>query len=234
MINCIRLETPGVTYDGGYAEFMVAPVDALAHVPDGLASADAAPLLCAGVTTFNALRNSGASPGNLVAINGIGGLGHLGIQFSRRFGFRTAAIGRGGDKKTLALQLGAHYYLDSGGESVAERLRDLGRAKAVIATGPSGKAISELVEGLTPDGKLVVVAIPADPVEVTAMQVLSGRSVSGWSSGTSIDSEDTLRFASLSGVRAMIETFPLTKVRQAYDRMMSGKVTFRAVLTMGR
>jgi D-arabinose 1-dehydrogenase-like Zn-dependent alcohol dehydrogenase len=234
MINCIRLETPGVTYDGGYAEFMVAPVDALARVPDGLASADAAPLLCAGVTTFNALRNSGASPGDLVAIHGIGGLGHLGIQFSRQFGFRTAAIGRGGDKQTLALQLGAHYYLDSDGESVAERLRELGGAKAVIATGPSGKAISDLVDGLTPDGKVVVIAIPSDPLTLTAMQMLSGRSVSGWSSGTSIDSEDTLRFAALSGLRAMIEMFPLAEVRQAYERMMTGKVRFRAVLTMGR
>ena len=232
LINCIRLQTPGVTYDGGYAQYMIAPQESLARVPDVLTAAEAAPLLCAGVTTFNALRNSGATPGDTVAIHGVGGLGHLGIQFARQFGFTVIAIGRGSDKEPLARKLGAHRYLDTDCEDAAQALAAMGGAKVILATAPSGNAIAGLVDGLAFDGKLVIVAVSSEPISVTSVQLLSGRSITGWSSGSSIDSQDTLNLASTTGVRPMIETFSLERVNEAYERMMSGRARFRAVLTM--
>jgi D-arabinose 1-dehydrogenase-like Zn-dependent alcohol dehydrogenase len=232
LINCIRLETPGVTYDGGYAQYMVAPQEALAKIPDSLTSVDAAPLLCAGVTTFNALRHCGAGPGAVVAIHGIGGLGHLAIQFARQFGFTVVAIGRGQNKRELAGTLGAHRYLDTDRENAANALTEIGGAKAILATAPSGKAIASLIDGMAFDGTLVLIAISPEPIEMTSMQLITGRSIAGWPSGTSIDSQDALKFAAATGVRPMIETFPLARVSEAYEQMISGRARFRAVLTM--
>jgi D-arabinose 1-dehydrogenase-like Zn-dependent alcohol dehydrogenase len=230
-ITCVKLQIPGISYDGGYAEFVNAPVESLAHIPSELTAEEAAPLMCAGVTTFNALRNSGARPGDLVAVQGIGGLGHLGVQFASKFGFETVAIGRGADKKPLALKLGARTYLDSASQDVAKELLGLGGARVILATAPDGKAMGSLIDGLGAGGKLVIVGASADPFAVTSFQlILAHRSIVGWPSGTSIDSEDTLRFAAASGVRPMIETFPLERAADGYDRMMSGKVRFRSVL----
>jgi len=230
--NCQNLKIPGISYDGGYQEYMVAPVEALAAIPDGLSDADAAPLLCAGVTTYNSLRHSGALPGDLVAVQDIGGLGHLGIQFAQKFGYKVAAIGRGSENAALAKKLGASVYIDSTSTNAAEALQKLGGAKVILATAPSSKAMSELVDGLDPNGKLIVVGATFDPIEVTPIQLITGsRTIQGWSTGTPADSEDTLLFAELSGVRPMIETYPLEQADEAYARMMSGKAQFRVVLT---
>jgi D-arabinose 1-dehydrogenase-like Zn-dependent alcohol dehydrogenase len=231
--NCRNLKIAGISYDGGYQEYMVAPIDALAAIPDGLKDVDAAPLLCAGITTYNALRHSGAFPGDLVAVQGIGGLGHLGVQFANKFGYRVAAIGRGSEDAALAKKLGASVYIDSKATNAAEELRKLGGARVILATAPSSKAMSELIDGLGPNGKFMVVGATFDPIEVTPVQLINGsKSIQGWSSGTPADSEDTLRFAELSGVRPMIETYPLERAAEAYARMLSGKAEFRVVLTM--
>ena len=231
--NCQNLKIAGISYDGGYQQFMVAPVEALVQVPETLKDAEAAPLLCAGITTYNALRHSGAFPGDLVAVQGIGGLGHLGIQFGNKFGYKVAAIGRGSEDAALAKKLGASVYIDSQTTKAAEALQKLGGAKVILATAPNSKAMSELIDGLGPNGKLMVIGATFDPIEVTPVQLIFGsRSIQGWAAGTPADSEDTLRFAELSGVRPMIETYPLEKAGEAYARMMSGKAQFRVVLTM--
>jgi len=231
--NCSNLKISGISYDGGYQQYMVAPVEALAAIPESLTDVEAAPLLCAGITTFNALRHSGALPSDLVAVQGIGGLGHLGIQFANKFGYKVAAIGRGPENAALAKKLGATLYIDSKATNAAAELQKLGGAKAILATAPSSKSMSELIDGLGPNGKLMVVGATFDPIEVTPIQLISGsRAIQGWSSGTPTDSEDTLRFAELTGVRPMIETYPLEKAAEAYARMMSGKAQFRVVLTM--
>jgi len=231
--NCHSLRIPGISYDGGYQEYMIAPVEALVAVPDTLSDVEAAPLLCAGVTTYNALRHNGASPGELVAVQGIGGLGHLGIQFANRFGYKVAAIGRGPEKAALARKLGANVYIDSELENEAEALRKMGGAKAIIATAPNSKSMSDLVGGLGPNGKLIVVGVEFAAIEVTPVQlIMGGKSIQGWNTGAPADAEDTLRFAELSGVRPMIETYPLEGAAEAYARMMSGKARFRAVIAM--
>ncbi len=231
--GCRNLKIPGISYDGGYQQYMVAPIEALAAIPDSLGNEEAAPLMCAGITTFNALRHSGALPSDLVAVEGIGGLGHLGVQFASKFGYQVAAIGRGPEHAALARKLGAHFYIDSQASNVAQELQKLGGAKAILATAPSSKAMSELIDGLGANGRLIVVGATFDPIEVTPMQLISGsRSIQGWMAGTPTDSEDTLRFAVLTGVRPMIETYPLEKAAEAYARMMSGKAQFRVVLTM--
>jgi D-arabinose 1-dehydrogenase-like Zn-dependent alcohol dehydrogenase len=231
--NCRNLKVCGISYDGGYQQYMVAPVEALVAIPEGLKDAEAAPLLCAGITTYNALRHSGAFPGDLVAVQGVGGLGHLGIQFANKFGYRVAAIGRGAENAALAKKLGASVYIDSQSTNAAQELQKLGGAQVILATAPNSKAMSELIDGLGPNGKLMVVGATFDPIEVTPLQLINGsRAIQGWASGTPADSEDTLRFAELSGVRPMIETYPLEKAAEAYARMMSGKAEFRVVLTM--
>jgi len=231
--NCQNLKVTGISYDGGYQQYMVAPVEALAAIPESLSDVEAAPLLCAGVTTFNALRHSGAVPGDLVAVQGIGGLGHLGIQFANKFGYKVAAVGRGSENAALAKKLGASVYIDSQSTKAAEALQKLGGAQVILATAPSSKAMSELVDGLGPNGKLMVVGATFDPIEVTPIQLIMGsRTIQGWAGGAPTDSEDTLRFAGLTGVRPMIETYPLEKAAEAYERMMSGNAQFRVVLTM--
>jgi len=231
-ITCREGKIPGISYDGGYAEYMIAPFEALASVPDDLKSEDAAPLLCAGITTFNSLRHSGAVPGDLVAILGVGGLGHLGVQFARKMGFRTVAIARGADKAPLARKLGAHIYIDSTAQNAAEELTRLGGAKVILATVTDAKSMSSVIAGLGVDGKLVVLGASVDPIEVSPLLLIGPRrSISGWPSGTASDSEDTLKFSVLSDVRPTIETFPLAKAAEAYQHMMSGKARFRVVLT---
>src|SRR2546427_9210925 len=231
--NCRNLKIAGISYDGGYQQFMVAPVEALVAIPESLSDVEAAPLLCAGVTTYNSLRHSGAMPGDLVAVQGIGGLGHLGVQFANKFGYKVAAIGRGPENGALAKKLGASIYIDSQSTNAAQKLQKLSGAKVILATAPSSKAMSELIEGLGPNGKLLVVGATFDPIEVTPIQLISAsRSLQGWSTGTPADSEDTLHFAELTGVRPMIETYPLERADEAYARMMSGKAQFRVVLTM--
>jgi D-arabinose 1-dehydrogenase-like Zn-dependent alcohol dehydrogenase len=231
--NCRNLKIAGISYDGGYQQYMVAPVEALVAIPESLSDVDAAPLLCAGVTTYNALRHNGAFPGDLVAVQGIGGLGHLGIQFANKFGYKVAAIGRGSENATLAKKLGASVYIDSKATNAAEELQKLGGAKEILATAPSSKAMSELINGLGPNGKFIVVGATFDPIEVTPLQLISGsKSIQGWSTGIPADSEDTLHFAELTGVRPMIETYPLERAGEAYARMMSGDAEFRVVLTM--
>jgi len=231
--NCQNLRVPGISYDGGYEQYMVAPVEALVAMPESLGAAEAAPLLCAGITTYNALRHSGAMPGDLVAVQGIGGLGHLGIQFANKFGYRVAAIGRGSENAALAKKLGASVYIDSKSTNAAEALQKLGGAQVILATAPSSKAMSELFDGLGPNGKLLVIGVASDPIEVTPVQLVTGsRTIQGWASGTTADEEDTLSFAELTGVRPMIETYPLEKAAEAYARMMSGNAQFRVVLTM--
>jgi D-arabinose 1-dehydrogenase-like Zn-dependent alcohol dehydrogenase len=231
--NCENLKIPGISYDGGYQQYMVAPVEALAAIPESLSDVEAAPLLCAGITTYNALRHSGAMPGDLVAVQGIGGLGHLGIQFANKFGYKVVAIGRGSEDAALAKKLGASIYIDGTATKPAEALQKLGGARVILATAPSSKAMSELIDGLGPNGELMVIGASADPIEVTPVQLIRGsRTIQGWASGTPADSEDTMRFAELSGVRPMIETYPLEKAAEAFARMMSGKAEFRVVLTM--
>jgi D-arabinose 1-dehydrogenase-like Zn-dependent alcohol dehydrogenase len=232
-VNCANLKITGLSYDGGYQEYMIAPVEAVARRPESLDPAEAAPLLCAGVTTFNALRHSGALPSDLVAVQGIGGLGHLGIQFAQKFGYQVAAIGRGPQNAALAKKLGATVYIDSAATNAAAELQKLGGARVILATAPSSKAMSSLLDGLGANGRMMVVGASVDAIEVTPLQLIFGnRSVQGWASGIPTDSEDTLRFAELTGVRAMIEKYPLVKAEEAYARMMSGKAEFRAVLTM--
>ncbi len=231
--NCRNLKICGISYDGGYQQYMIAPVEALAAIPKTLSDAEAGPLLCAGITTYNSLRHSGALPGDLVAVQGVGGLGHLGIQFAQKFGYRVAAIGRGPENAVLATKLGASVYIDSQATNAAEELQKLGGAQVILATAPSSKAMSELIDGLGPNGKLMVVGATGDPIEVTPLQLINGsRAIQGWASGTPTDSEDTLRFAELTGVRPMIEVYPLEKAAEAYARMMSGNAQFRVVLTM--
>jgi len=232
-LNCVNLKVCGISYDGGYQEFMIAPVEALAHVPESLDAAEAAPLMCAGVTTFNALRHSGALPSDLVAVQGIGGLGHLGIQFAKKFGYRVAAVGRGSGNAALAKKLGADVYFDSVASDAAAELQKLGGARVILATAPSGKSMSALIGGLGPNGTLVVIGASADPIEVPSFPLFTGRKrIQGWPSGISTDSEDTLRFAEMTGVRPMIEKYPLARAAEGYARMMSGKAEFRVVLTM--
>jgi D-arabinose 1-dehydrogenase-like Zn-dependent alcohol dehydrogenase len=231
--NCRNEKNPGISYDGGYAEYMLAPVDALVSIPNSLSDVEAAPLMCAGVATFNALRHSGAMPGDLVAVQGIGGLGHLGIQFANKFGYKVAAVGRGSHIEPLAMKLGADVYIDSKAKSSAEELQKLGGAKVIVATAPNSKAMSELIGGLGPNGNLILIGVTTDPIEVPPVQLIRGsKNMEGWGGVTPADSDDTLRFAELRGVRAMIETYPLEKAAEAYARMMSGDAEFRVVLTM--
>jgi D-arabinose 1-dehydrogenase-like Zn-dependent alcohol dehydrogenase len=231
--NCRNLQVPGISYDGGYEQYMVAPIEALVSIPDGLGDLEAAPLMCAGITTYNALRHCGALPGDLVAVLGVGGLGHLAIQFGARFGLKVAAIGRGSDAAVLAKKLGASLYIDSQTTNVVETLRKLGGAQAVIATAPSGKAMTEVFDGLKPNGTLMAIGISQEPLTITPTQLVQGsRTIQGWASGTAADIEDTLQFAELSGVRPMIETYPLAKAGDAFARMMSGAARFRVVITM--
>jgi D-arabinose 1-dehydrogenase-like Zn-dependent alcohol dehydrogenase len=230
-VNCENPVVSGVTADGGYAEVMIAEARAIASVPDELTSVEAAPLLCAGITTYNALRNAGLRGGDLVAVQGIGGLGHLGVQFARHMGFRTVAIGRGREKEKLARDLGAHVYIDSATENVAAVLQRMGGARAILATGTSGDAMAPLVSGLSARGKLIIVGVPQDPIQLNAFPlVFGGRSIHGSLTGTAIDSEDTLAFSVLENIRPMIETVPLEKAADAYARMMQGKARFRMVL----
>jgi D-arabinose 1-dehydrogenase-like Zn-dependent alcohol dehydrogenase len=233
-ILCRFEKITSISFDGGYAEYMLVPAEAVAVIPDDLSAEEAAPLLCAGVTVYNPLRNSGARPGDMVAIQGIGGLGHLGIQCARRMGFRTVAIGRGGDKEPLAKKLGAHDYVDTSAGAPADALQKLGGARVILATAPDAKSISALVDGLAPAGKLIVVGAAPEPLSINPLQIiLARRSIQGWPSGTAKDSEDTLAFGALTGVRPMIERYPLAKVADAYDQMISGRARFRVVLKMG-
>ena len=230
-LTCEKLQIPGISYDGGYAEFVYAPVESLARIPAELSAEEAAPLMCAGVTTFNALRHSGARPGDVVAVQGIGGLGHLGVQYANKFGFQTVAIGRGADKKSLAEQLGAHAYIDSASQDVAKELLAMGGARAILATAPDGKAMGSLIDGLGVNGKLVIVGASAEPFAVSSFQLIGARkSIIGWPSGVSKDSEDTLKFSAANDVHPMIEVFPLARAADGYNHMLSGKVRFRSVL----
>jgi D-arabinose 1-dehydrogenase-like Zn-dependent alcohol dehydrogenase len=232
-INCVNEKITGIHFDGGYQEYMIAPAEAVAAMPDDLPADEAAPLMCAGITVFNAMRNAGMRSGDLVAVQGIGGLGHLGIQYARQMGFRTVAIGRGGDKKELATKLGAHEYIDSGAGDPAQTLQKLGGANLILATAPDSKSMSDLVNGLGPRGTLLIVGASTDPLTITPLQLIFGsKRIQGWASGTAKDSEDTLRFSALSGVRPMIERYPLAKAAEAYEQMLSGRARFRAVLTM--
>jgi D-arabinose 1-dehydrogenase-like Zn-dependent alcohol dehydrogenase len=229
-INCVKAQITGGTFDGGYAEYTVVPQAAAARIPDALDAAEAGPLLCAGITTYNALRNSGARSGDTVAVQGIGGLGHLAIQYAVRMGFRTIAVSSGADKEELARQLGAHEYVDTKKVPAAEGLQKLGGADLVLATAPHGEAISSTLGGLKARGKLLIVAAPFEQLQVSALALLSGKTVAGWPSGTAIDSEDTMSFSALTNVRARIEKFPLEQAEMAYGKMMENKVRFRAVL----
>jgi len=230
---CVNRKVTGFDFDGGYAEYLVAPAAALAAIPEEVPAEEAGPFMCAGVTMYNALRNSGARSGDLVAVLGIGGLGHLGVQYARQMGFETAAVGRGKDKEPLARQLGAHHYIDTDAGDAAAALQTLGGARVILATAPDAKAISALVDGLSANGNLVMPAAPREPLTIPAASLfLERRSVTGWYSGTARDSQDTVEFSVLAGVHPMIEKFPLSRVAEGYERMHSGKVRFRAVLTM--
>jgi len=230
-ITCRNGPVPGIHYDGGYAEYTVVPYSALALIPDDLSDVEAGPLMCAGITTYNALRNSGARPGDVVAVHGIGGLGHLGVQFAAKMGFRTVAVARGADKADLAKQLGAHDYIDTTTQDAVAELNKLGGARVILATVTSSKAIGTLLPGLSIGGKLILIGVSADPLEVSTLNIiLKHQSIQGWPSGTSKDSEDTMAFSVLTGVRPMIEEYPLEKASEAYDRMMSGEARFRVVL----
>lgn len=232
-LSCVNAKVCGISYDGGYQEFMIAPIEALARMPDSLDPAEAAPLMCAGLTTFNALRHSGALPSDLVAIQGIGGLGHLGVQFAKKLGYHVAAISHGGQNTTLAKKLGADIFIDSAASNVAAELQKLGGARAILATAPSGKSMSALVGGLGVNGTLLVVGAAPDPIEVPPLSLIPGsKRLQGWASGIPMDAEDTLRFAVLTGVRPMIEKSPLAKAAEGYARMVSGKAEFRVVLTV--
>jgi len=230
-VNCENGVITAISRDGGYAEFMLANESALARIPDDLRSVEAAPLLCAGVTTFNSLRNSGARPGDLVAIQGVGGLGHLGIQFAARMGFRTVALSRGRDKENLAKSLGAHDYIDTEAEAVGEALKTMGGARVILATAPDAESMTPLVDGLGVDGQVIIVGADAATFATSPVQLIPGRrSIRGWPSGHAKDSEDTLNFSSLSGVRPTIEEFPLERAADAYARMMANEARFRVVL----
>ena len=232
-INCQYEKITCITYDGGYQEYMVAPAEAVAAIPDDLPAAEAAPLLCAGLTVYNALRNSGARSGDLVAVQGIGGLGHLGVQYARQMGFRTFAIGRGKDKEALARKLGATHYIDTAVGDPAAELQKFGGAHVILATAPDSKSMSAVASGLARNGKLMVVGASAEALAITPIQLIVGRtSIQGWASGIATDSEDTMQFSALSGVRPMIEKYPLEKAAEAYDQMISGRARFRVVLTM--
>lgn len=232
-ILCSKMLIAGISYDGGYADYMIVPASALARIPEGLSFEEASPLMCAGITTFNALRNSGARAGDVVGILGLGGLGHLAVQYAVKMGFRTIAIARGKDKADLARKLGAHQYIDSQAQDVAQELMKLGGAKVILATVTASKAMSEMVNGLGSNGKLVVVGAAPEAMEVYPVPLLMlRRSVAGWPSGTSIDSQDTMAFSDMTGVRSMNEVYPLEKAAEAYDHMMSGKARFRVVLKM--
>src|ERR1700751_2255887 len=230
---CVNRKVTGIDFDGGYAEYMIAPAEALALIPKELPAEEAGPFMCAGVTVFNALRNSGARAGDVVAVQGIGGLRDLGVQYARKMGFHTVALGRGKDKETLARKLGAHQYIDSAFADPVAELQKLGGARVILATAPSAKAISSVVGGLGINGNLLIPAAPNEPLTVSVMPLIMGRrQISGWYSGTARDSQDTLEFSALSDVHPMIEKFPLSRVVEAYERMHSGKVRFRVVLTM--
>ena len=231
--NCNNLQVPGISYDGGYQEYMIAPVEALVSLPESLNFIEAAPLLCAGLTTFNALRHSGALPGDVVAILGIGGLGHLAIQFARQLGYKPVAVGRGMNNDSLSRQLRAFQYLDTNNVNAAAELKKLGGAKVILATVPNSKLMSDLFDGLAVNGKLLVIGVDFKPIEITPVQLINGtRSIQGWTTGSPIDAEDTLRFAELTGVRPMVETYPIQKAAEAFERMLSGLAQFRVVLTM--
>ena len=231
-VTCqIAFQVPGISYDGGYAEYMIAPTGTLAVIPEGLSAQEAAPLMCAGVTTFNSLRNSGARPGDLVGILGVGGLGHLGIQFATKMGFKTVAIARGKDKEPLARKLGAGHYIDSQKQDPAQELLKLGGARVILATAPDAKAMSAVLGGLGVNGNLIIIGVPAESLQVPAVPMIMGRrSITGWPAGSSIDAQDALSFSLLTGIRAMIQAFPLERAAEAYDLMMHGKVRFRAVI----
>ena len=232
-VTCANEAITGITRDGGYAQYMLARHEAVALLPDGLDGAEAGPLMCAGITTFNALRNSGARAGDLVGVLGIGGLGHLGIQYAAKSGYRVVGVGRGPENAALAKKLGAFAYIDSKATKPAEELQKLGGAKVILATAPSAKAIAELVDGLSVGGKLVIVGAPVEPMEISVLQLLlARRAIQGWPSGTAMDSQETLQFSAFAGVRPMIEKYPLAKVKDAYERMTSGHAEFRVVLTM--
>jgi len=231
---CVNRKVTGIDFDGGYAEYMIAPVTALAAIPDEVPTEEAGPFMCAGVTVYNALRNSGARAGEVVAVHGIGGLGHLGVQYARQMGFETVAINRGNDKEPLARKLGAHHYIDAIATDAVAELQKLGGARVILATAPNAQAISALVDGLSPSGKLLVPAAPAEPLSINVLSLIMGRrSVAGWYSGTAKDSQDTLEFSALSNIHPMIEKYPLDRVTEAYEQMYSGKVRFRVVLTFG-
>lgn len=231
-INCENLQIPGISYDGGYSQYVIVPANALVALPDELSFVEAAPILCAGITTFNALRHAGAIAGDTVAIQGVGGLGHLAIQFANKMGFKTIAISAGKDKEPLAKKLGAHVYINAENENPAAILKKHGGARVILSTAPSGKAMSTLVDGLGREGVLMVIGAGFDPIQVTPIQLISGKHrIQGWASGNPIDSEQALRFCAIHGVRAMIEEFPINQVQQAFDKMLKGDVRFRAVLT---
>jgi D-arabinose 1-dehydrogenase-like Zn-dependent alcohol dehydrogenase len=234
-ILCENGQISGISFDGGYADYVIAPANALALIPEDLKDVEAAPLMCAGVTTFNSLRHSGAKPGDTVAILGIGGLGHLAVQFAAKSGYRTVAIARGQDKAPLARQLGAHIYIDSTTQDPGAELQKLGGAAVILSTLTNAEALAGGVSGLGPNGKLIIVGVPEKPFQVNAGQlIMVNRSIAGWASGTGMDSEDTLKFSALSGVKPLIETYPLERAAEAFDRMMSGKARFRVVLTTGK
>ena len=229
-LNCAEQQITGISHDGGWADYVVVPWESVARIPEELPAADAGPLLCAGVTTYNALRNSGARPGDLVGVLGIGGLGHLGVQYAAKMGFHTVVLSRGAEKETLARELGAHEYIDTTAEDPAERLQTMGGADVILATAPNAKAIGATFGGLDARGKLVVVGATSDPLEIPAFDLLSGRQVVGWPSGRPIDSEATMQFSTLTGVRAQIETYPLEQAGEALQKVLENKVRFRAVL----
>ncbi len=232
-IGCDQAQIAGLTLDGGYEEFMIVPQEAAARIPDGLSAVEAAPLLCAGITTFNALRHSGARDGDLVAVLGVGGLGHLAIQFASKMGFKTVAISASRDKEELARKLGAVAYIDSAASSPADQLRNMGGAQVILSTAPNSKAIAAVFEGLARRGRLMVVGAAIEPLPLIPAKLLSGRSIAGWPSGVPKEAEDTMNFCALTGVRPMVETFPLQDAAKAYERMLANKVRFRAVLTIG-
>src|SRR6201984_2033209 len=230
---CVNRKVTGIDFDGGYAEYVIVPAEALALIPGELPAEEAGPFMCAGVTVFNALRNSGARSGDVVAVQGIGGLGHLGLQYARGMGFKTVALGRGKEQESRAKKLGARDTVDSNVVDTVAELQKLGGARVILATAPSAKAISAVVDGLGVNGNLLVPAAPGDPLSVSVMPLIMGRrSISGWYSGTARDSQDTLEFSALTGVHPMIEKYPLSRVAEAYDQMHSGKARFRVVLTM--
>jgi D-arabinose 1-dehydrogenase-like Zn-dependent alcohol dehydrogenase len=233
-ILCENQQISGISYDGGYADYVLAPANALALIPDDLSDVDAAPLMCAGVTTFNSLRHSGALPGDLVAILGVGGLGHLGVQFAAKSGFKTVAVARGQDKAPLAKQLGAYVYIDSTTHDFAEELQKLGGAAVILSTLTDAPTLAKAVGGLGPNGRLIILGVPDKPIEVSTIPLIMGhRSIKGWPSGTGMDSEDTLNFSAFTGIKPMIEEFPLEKAPEAFDHMLSGKARFRVVLKTG-